>query len=171
MFMIKMDSCSRSVWASVCVCVYLIPDAMPLSIPTSWITGNCPSFCCKTTKPWQDYFYFPLSGLFTSSRWKDVSLFSIKCHERSFNKQLLGEIITFFKPGDSYMAQKSAMWSRWCMKRSAETAVWSCCCHGNVTFLCDFNFFNDSVHFINIMVLGFGLGIMSQDASKCLWDH
>lgn len=31
----------------VCVCVYLIPDAMPLSIPTSWITGNCPSFCCK----------------------------------------------------------------------------------------------------------------------------
>lgn len=29
------------------VCVYLIPDAMPLSIPTSWITGNCPSFCCK----------------------------------------------------------------------------------------------------------------------------
>lgn len=30
------------------VCLYLIPDAMPLSIPTSWITGNCPSFCCKT---------------------------------------------------------------------------------------------------------------------------
>lgn len=55
--------------ARVCVCAsgcesqYLIPDAMPLSIPTSWITGNCPSFCCETMNR-QDYSYFPLSGFF-----------------------------------------------------------------------------------------------------------
>lgn len=59
-FMMKMDFW---VWVCVCVCAHLIPDAMPLSIPTSWITGNCPSFCCKTTNRDRIMFFFCLIRL------------------------------------------------------------------------------------------------------------
>lgn len=33
-----------------------MPEAMPRSIPTSWMTVNCPSFCCNTQTLCYDNF-------------------------------------------------------------------------------------------------------------------
>ena len=83
----KTDFCSRSVCVCVCVCVY-VPHSRrdALSIPTSWITGNCHHFAAKP-KSVTGLFLFSVIGLSHLVILRK-SVFHIKCHERSCNKQL-----------------------------------------------------------------------------------